>query len=90
MHDMRHGKKTTDFSKGTMHGNYMMTIQIRFQVSRISNCKFCLVFKKSGIYIVYLHNTFTVCVDTTFSVSCMLSPWQITTSERLLGSTMAV
>lgn len=39
---------------------------------------------------IYLHNTLIVCVDTTFSVSCMLRPWQITTKLRLLGSTTAV
>ena len=38
----------------------------------------------------YLQSTLTVCVETTFSVSCILSPWQMTTSERLFGSTMAV
>lgn len=38
----------------------------------------------------YLHNTFTVWVETTFSVSCILRPWQITTNDRLFGSTTAV
>lgn len=38
----------------------------------------------------YLHRTFTVCVDTTFSVSCIFRPWQMTTNERLLGSMTAV
>lgn len=38
----------------------------------------------------HLHKTLIVCVETTFSVSCMLMPWQITTRLLLLGSTMAV
>lgn len=33
---------------------------------------------------------FTVCVDTTFSVSCIFNPWHTTTNDRLFGSTTAV
>lgn len=29
-------------------------------------------------------------VETTFSVSCILRPWQITTNDRLFGSTTVV
>lgn len=42
------------------------------------------------VHLVYLHKTLTVCVDTTFSVSCIFSPWQITTNDRLFGSIRAV
>lgn len=40
--------------------------------------------------LLYLHKTLIVCVDTTFSVSCIFNPWHTTTSERLCGSIVAV
>lgn len=39
---------------------------------------------------INLHKMFTVCVDTTFSVSCIFNPWHTTTNDRLFGSTTAV
>lgn len=39
---------------------------------------------------LYLHRTLMVCVETMFSDSWLLIPWQLTTNERLLGSTIAV
>ena len=40
--------------------------------------------------ISYLLCTLMVRVPTTFSVSCMLTPWQMTTKDRLSAGTMAV
>lgn len=48
-----------------------------------------LIVSKWGCY-GNSHKTLMVWVLTTFSVSCMLSPWQMTTRDRLLGPTFAV
>lgn len=40
--------------------------------------------------VINLHRMFTVCVDTTFSASCIFNPWHTTTNDRLFCSTTAV
>lgn len=46
--------------------------------------------RESDSFFGYLQSTLIVWVETTFSVSCIFNPWQITTRERLLGSTTVV
>lgn len=43
-----------------------------------------------GKWLENLQSILTFVVETTFSVSCILRPWHITTNDRLFGSTTAV